>query len=195
MLTFIPLGSPIVPIACVGLDVIVASFFFDRKGVRLCLPIAYQREAIEALAGALGYDENDVRLMAFDEEPIDGHIIRRIVDIGKARPPSERALTARMLEPGTVYVHSDSIGTLVIDPKSDRLTLSLEKRSVDIVDIAVSESMPRYMALYRTMLHMASSDFDPSSLLLTSKQIDDWIDERTRRSVFSYEYFIPGGNA
>jgi hypothetical protein len=43
MLTFIPLGSPIVPIACVGLDVIVASFFFDRKGVRLCLPIAYQR--------------------------------------------------------------------------------------------------------------------------------------------------------
>jgi hypothetical protein len=149
-------------------------------------------EAIEALAGALGYDENDVRLMAFDEEPIDGHIIRRIVDIGKARPPSERALTARMLEPGTVYVHSDSIGTLVIDPKSDRLTLSLEKRSVDI---AVSESMPRYMALYRTMLHMASSVFDPSSLLLTSKQIDDWIDERTRRSMFSYEYFIPGGNA
>ena len=192
MLTFIPLGSPIVPIACVGLDVIVASFFFDRKGVRLCLPIAYQREAIEALAGALGYDENDVRLMAFDEEPIDDHIIRRIVDIGKARPPSERALTARMLEPGTMYVHSDSIGTLVIDPKSDRLTLSLEKRSVDI---AVSGSMPRYMALYRTMLHMASSDFDPSSLLLTSKQIDDWIDERTRRSMFSYEYFIPGGNA
>ena len=192
MLTFIPLGSPIVPIACVGLDVIVASFFFDRKGVRLCLPIAYQREAIEALAGALGYDENDVRLMAFDEEPIDDHIIRRIVDIGKARPPSERALTARMLEPGTVYVHSDSIGTLVIDPKSDRLTLSLEKRSVDI---AVSGSMPRYMALYRTMLHMASSVFDPSSLLLTSKQIDDWIDERIRRSVFSYEYFIPGGNA
>jgi hypothetical protein len=192
MLTFVPLGSPIVPIACVGLDVIVASFFFDRKGVRLCLPIAYQREAIEALARALGYDENDVRLMAFDEEPIDDHIIRRIVDIGKARPPSERALTARMLEPGTVYVHSDSIGTLVIDPKSDRLTLSLEKRSVDI---AVSESMPRYMALYQTMLHMASSVFDPSSLLLTSKQIDDWIDERTRRSVFSYEYFIPGGNA
>jgi hypothetical protein len=192
MLTFIPLDSPIVPIACVGLDVIVASFFFDRKGIRLCLPIAYQREAIEALAGALGYDENDVRLMAFDEEPIDDHIIRRIVDIGKARPPSERALMARMLEPGTVYVHSDSIGTLVIDPKSDRLTLSLEKRSVDI---AVSESMPRYMALYRTMLHMASSAFDPSSLLLTSKQIDDWIDERTRRSMFSYEYFIPGGNA